>query len=270
MKSINRAHRMQKILGRGICLFCILLSLAHGEIISSLPLSPINPTHHDCNVLYLQYNSIFRELSKKNLECIDSPPEFGFYQNCHGHEEVTAWVQCSDIDIEECEVKIRQDKEVADCRAKAHDPSEDYSNKETALSNANKSYERARDMIQLIKNPESFLREKLSPYPKAMSQIFGPDGSKFDTDLAQEIYRYSNNQAKAGIQLTQNPIIRRIQSAALQHIAKEHKNTIHELNQLTEDINNFKSDKLNDDQNSTVKQTRQPIEDLCRILGTCN
>ncbi|MDO9255919.1 MAG: hypothetical protein Q7U54_10435 [Bacteroidales bacterium] len=247
-----------------------LTNSAYSETNISFPKSPIAPTYEQCTILGQQYQLILQGLHEQMSSCMNqNPPTIGRYQNCAGKQAMTAWVQCSDIDVEQCKVEAITQKELENCRAKAHGPSDRDTDMATTLKKANSTYEHVRDMVQLIQNPESFLRKNLTHYPNAITQLFGSSGSKFDVDLAQEVYRYSYNEAKDAVQLTPNSIIRRIQQTALQHIANIHKNMIWKMRQLSEDMNNFKIVKPDSHGDSTFERKHKPDEDLCQILQTC-
>jgi len=265
-----RANKMFLFVWFFFCLLFGLLKSAHGEVKISFPKSPINPTYEQCTILGRQYNSIIMNLHDQMSNCMNqNPPTIGRSQNCSGRQALTAWVQCANIfDLDLCKAEAIKQKELQDCRAKAHGPSDSDTDMATTLKKANSTYEHVRDMVQLIQNPESFLRKNLTHYPNAITQLFGSSGSKFDVDLAQEIYRYSHNEAKDAMQLTPNSIIRKIQQTALQHIANVHKNMIREMSQLSEDMNNFKIDEPDSHRDSTIEQRHKPDQELCNILGT--
>ena len=205
----------------------------HKYSVSDSSKAPINPSKKDCQLLS---KDLYQKLSaawNENSTCsINAPIKFHFYTDCNGNNTYTVYDQCLHIRESICELKNHTNNEIKLCNSRARETSARDARLEQELRRANELTEQTSGTIRFLNNPEMFLKKSLSPYPQTLDRLFGPSRDKMDTSLAEEIYRYADNQAKGGTYSTKNPAIRQIQSTALKHVSYMFNKNLDQLDSL--------------------------------------
>lgn len=107
---------------------------------ASDPVTPLNPSRSDCVMLNHEWHLLLMEAYRKSLECMRSPPQFGYAMGCKGRE-YRAWSQCEEYTLEICELQRKKDIAIPVCfeRCEVNDKKEQGSSDIT--NNAQKTFE---------------------------------------------------------------------------------------------------------------------------------
>ena len=218
-----------------------------------LPKSPLNPTMQDCRGLAQDFYEMTRKLHEQNSACLRGDARIGQGQECSLVSRkvvnvLRAWPQCSSIEVELCEVYARADAERSTCRARAANRADKEGRNETqrtdALKKANDKYEEIvasyHEVSDYVSDPRGYLVTKANQ--AIWSRIF-PDGMRESAqdrpDLAQEVYRYTFNQSRAGLAMTPNPVIQAFQKTNLDFLQVAGEQTMAHMASITAEMGRF-------------------------------
>jgi hypothetical protein len=262
----------------------VLVSGARGQddVLYRIPLAPIAPTMEDCRRLSAEFGELVQQVLGRIQQCMrTTETKIGYGLECsHPRGVVTrlrAWPHCGSDEATLCELYARRDAEVSECQSRVRAGMERRRGAEEhaqALKNANDRYDsfrRAYDSTKsLLTDPRKFLMQTLSReiwsriFPKGETESLGDR-----PDLAEEVYRYAFNQAKAGIRLTPSPFIRSIQQQMLDRLGGEFARTLVELDRIERALERFGTSEMDAlARTAPVPVRSQPLggADDCAIL----
>jgi len=222
-----------------------------------IPQIPLNPTFATCNQISAHwYHTVIRDINEQMSACMRQRPKFGKARWCNGEMTLHAWVQCSDIAQEQC--NLREQKKIDDdlCRRRAKATTENrqrsakeyatqYNNFRAMEQQATSAVDKANQLSRFINSPRKYLSDRLSSASAtALRQtVFGTNGKSFDESSANEIYNALHDATIRGIDVsTSNPTVRGIQKSAFRQIAIQHRKTLQKLDEAVVEIGRFGED----------------------------
>jgi hypothetical protein len=251
-----------------------------------LPVSPLQPTYHDCGLLAARfYRDHLRPAYDQLWQCMREKPQFGMAPiTCDGRRTLTAWVQCEGYDRSICEITKARDREAKICQDRARAALTDADRQrrevmetarrvETTYKQGQDLYRRAHKACSFVNDPKEYLKNKfINRFPNVVSRLFNGrptyDLASFDANLGYRMYEYAHQYARFGATQTANPFVGIIQKEALTHLNKEFSNTFLMLEQLSLAIHDFKPEQSYPS-SVPLPPGYLPETSACKVIGTC-
>ena len=224
---------------------CMMAAKASGIGVNELPSAPLEPSAEDCRQLASELYAKYLEVSRSVTICMRQEPRFGFLPLHRGicrDNGLTAWIQCSSLTDQQCDISEYNDRQNAVCSARAQKIQE-RKNAEARLQSEKiaklAAFESRFKKVQatllasslLIRSPPKFLQKALGDTSKAVLERINPGLRKkpieTDSELAQQIYKQAFDSAHAG--RSSKPVIGEIQDSALQRIDQLYGNVFSQM-----------------------------------------
>ena len=259
------------------CSLWLLVLSTSFAVAEPMPTAPLAPSMQDCRRLNGEFHSRLSKVFHQISECMTQPPEFGYGPECgmaseQIHTTLTAWKQCSYLQPQQCELLDAQRREVKLCNERASQSDRRDVAALRRISDIEQgmagSWGKA---FRSLTNPtEFFFNTGIGKVTKTAFPAWRGEADLKDDPRAEQLFRFLQGTSEKALRSSANPIVREMQLESLLQIFNHFKRLTKNLNTLTTQINNFRTDGAGvRDAPSPTDNSYQPTQGLCQTLGTC-